>query len=75
MRAYLKKAREDCGYAQARVAKWLGVSQNYYCYIENGTRQKNIKAATLLKLSEILKIPINDMLENEKLYQKHDIKI
>lgn len=66
MREYLKKAREKLGYTQADVANMLGISQNYYCDIENGFRQKELKATIALSLSEILSIPINDLLKHER---------
>lgn len=66
VREYLKQAREKKGYTQLEVANMLGISQNYYCDIENGCRQKELKATTALTLSEILNIPINDVLKNER---------
>lgn len=66
MREYLKKAREALGYTQLEVANQLGISQNYYCDIENGSRQRELKATIALALSEILNIPINDLLKYER---------
>lgn len=66
MREYLKKRREELCLSQKDVASALGVSQNYYCDIENGERQRDMKATTLIKLSSILKIPVEKMLEEER---------
>lgn len=66
MRKYLKDAREKLGLTQADVAKRIGISTNYYCDIENGNRQSEMKASLLIELSTILKIPISDMLKEEK---------
>ena len=66
MREYLKKRREELCLSQKDVANALGVSQNYYCDIENGERQRDMKATTLIKLSSILKIPVEKMLEQER---------
>lgn len=66
MREYLKNAREALGYTQSDVANKLGISQNYYCDIENGLRQRELKATIALALSEILNIPINDLLKHER---------
>lgn len=66
MRKYLKDARKALGLTQDEVAKALGISQNYYCDIENGERQKEIKVPFLIKLSTVLQIPINKMLNEEK---------
>lgn len=65
MRQYLKEARIKQGYKQSDVADFLGISQNYYCDIENYSRQKELKASIALALSEFLKIPINDLLKYE----------
>lgn len=66
MRAYLKKKREELHLSQKDVADAIGLSQNYYCDIENGERQKDMKATTLIKLSEALRIPVSKMLEEER---------
>lgn len=66
MRKYLRKRREELALSQKDVAKKLGISQNYYCDIENLERQQDMKASILIKLSEILKIPASDMLAEER---------
>lgn len=66
MRKYLKEAREKLNYTQTHVAQSLGISQNYYCDIENGVRQKELKASLIIGLSDVLKIPINDLLKFER---------
>lgn len=66
MREYLKNAREKLGLTQADVANKLGIATNYYCDIENGNRQKEMKATLLIELSTILQIPVNEMLTEEK---------
>lgn len=66
MRSYLKEAREKLGLKQSDVATHLGISTNYYCDIENGNRQSEMKAPLLVKLSTILQIPIDEMLEKER---------
>ena len=64
-REYLKKLREDRGLNQYEVAGQLGISQNYYCDIENGVRQKDLKVNTLIKLSEILEVPAETLISEE----------
>ncbi|WP_313132585.1 helix-turn-helix domain-containing protein [Anaerocolumna sp.] len=66
MRIYLKHARKALGLTQEDVANALGISQNYYCDIENSERQKEIKVPFLIKLSTVLQIPIDKMLSEEK---------
>lgn len=65
MRKYLKDARVSLGYTQLDVAKHLGISQNYYCDIENYSRQKELKASIAVELSTFLKIPIENLLKHE----------
>ncbi len=66
MREYLKQRRKELGMSQKEVADAIGISQNYYSIIEKGERQKDMKATTLVKLSEVLKIPVSKMLEYER---------
>ncbi len=77
MRNYLKKAREELGLTQSDVAKKIGISTNYYCDIENGNRQQEMKATLLIELSTVLKIPINSMLamENAKKAKKKRVHV
>lgn len=71
-RTYLKKAREELGLTQSDVAKRVGISANYYCDIENGNRQQEMKATLLIELSTVLKIPVNSMPEMEKNKKKKE---
>lgn len=66
MRKYLKERRKELGMSQGDVASSIGISQNYYCDIENGERQKDMNASILIKLSTVLRIPASDMLEAER---------
>lgn len=66
MRQYLKDARLKKGLTQAQTAVLIGISQNYYCDIENGVRQKDIKASILVNLSTVLGIPIDEMVKAER---------
>ena len=66
MRHYLKVARENKGYTQRYVAEQIGISQNYYCDIENGIRQKELKASTLNAISRLLEIPLEEMISEEE---------
>lgn len=73
MRTYLKTARESKGYTQKFVADSIGISQNYYCDIENGVRQKEMRTGLLHKLSKLLEIPVEKMvLEESKISHKED---
>ena len=53
MREYLKKLRLKKKMTKQAVADFLGISQNYYTYIENGERQKSLDLAYASKLAEL----------------------
>lgn len=65
-REYLKNARLSLGMTQEDVAKRIGISANYYCSIEKGERQQDMKASILIALSEVLRIPVSEMLSFER---------
>ena len=46
LREYLKNARLSLGMTQEDVAKRIGISTNYYCSIEKGERQQDMKVNT-----------------------------
>lgn len=73
MRNYLKVARENKGYTQQYVAENIGISQNYYCDIENGVRQKEMRTGLLCKLSMLLDIPVETMILEENEILKENI--
>ena len=66
MRECLYEARTRQGMTQRDVASSLGISEAYYCYIENAERQKTMDIALVAKLSDVLKIPVVDIVEMEK---------
>lgn len=65
MRDWLYKARSDAGFTQSYVAEKLGITESYYCLIENGDRQKKMNISLVSKLSAILDIPIEQIVKNE----------
>ncbi len=66
MREWLKKLRVKKNLSQQNVAKQLGIRQQYYCMIENGERQKDMSVSMAEKLADVLEIPIDTVLQNEK---------
>lgn len=58
MREWLKQAREDKGLTMKQISNQLGITESYYCCIENGTRQKNMDLTLVSALSVALKMPI-----------------
>ena len=65
MREWLKKAREDSGLTMKTIADKLGVSESYYCAIENGTRQKKMDIVLASGLSAALGVPLAVIVKNE----------
>lgn len=66
MRKWLKELRETKGLKQADIAKKLDISESYYNLIENGERQKNLDLSIVIKLSEILGVSVEYIVEQEK---------
>lgn len=69
MREYLKNLRAMRGLSQQEVADKISISQNYYCYIENGERQQDISLGLLQKLSAVLEVPLDQLIEAENDYK------
>ena len=68
MRLWLKEARTNKGLTMKDMASKLGISESYYCAIENGERQKNMDLTLVSGLSASLGISVSRIvkLENEK---------
>ncbi|RKI37297.1 XRE family transcriptional regulator [bacterium D16-51] len=69
LRGYLKRERKKLGLTQREVADKLGISQNYYCDIENGNRQNEMRSNILTGLSKIFNLSVNEIIEMEN-YEK-----
>jgi DNA-binding XRE family transcriptional regulator len=55
----LKQFREEANLTQKQVAEKLGVSESYYCQLENNKRRMSLKVA--LDIASILKKTPNDI--------------
>ncbi len=66
MREWLRKSRKDKQITMSDMARKLGISESYYCLIENGERQKRMDISLLTKLSDILGIPISEIVKLEE---------
>ena len=64
MREWLKTLRGDKSCAE--IAEKLGMTQQYYNYIENGKRQMNMDLQLCVKLSKIFDISVEQIIEYEK---------
>ena len=65
MRDWLKKARTGAKMTMKETAKKIGVSESYYCAIENGTRQRSMDLSLAQKLSDIFQLPVKQILDDE----------
>ena len=66
MRDWLFNSRKEKDLTQAQIAERIGITESYYCMIENGDRQKRMDITLVAKLSDILDIPIAKIAELEK---------
>lgn len=66
VRKYLKELREERKMTQQAIADYLGISQNYYTYIENGERQKSLDLAYASKLAELFNVSVDWIAKQEQ---------
>lgn len=65
MRDYLQKMRVEHGLTQKDMGKKLGISESYYCCIENGERQRKMDVVLAASLATVFGIPIARIYELE----------
>ena len=65
MRNYLKGLREQSGLTQKNVADMINLSRQYYCAIENGTRQKSMNINVIKKLANAFNVTVDYIIRNE----------
>ena len=65
MRLWLKNLRIEKNLTMKELGSKLGISESYYCEIENGNRQKKMDATLIAGLSSALGVPMARILEME----------
>ena len=70
LRVWLKNSREKLGLTQNEMSEKLNIAQGYYSMIESGERQKSLDLSLVTKLSEILGVTVDFIVENEKQIEK-----
>ena len=65
MRTWLRSRREELGISAKQAAKKLDISESYYSLIERGERQKTLDYSLVVKLSQLLKMPISKIAKYE----------
>ena len=66
MRSWLKAIRKEKGMTLSEVALTIGISESYYCLIENNDRQKCMDISLISKISSVLDIPISEIIRLEQ---------
>ena len=66
MRAWLKQARENKQLTEKQVADRLRISENYYTSIESGKSQKQMDLALIERLSVLLDVSTETIIELER---------
>ena len=58
MREWLRKLRNEKGLTMKDMGEKLGISESYYCAIENGDRQKKMDMMIASGLATIFEISV-----------------
>ena len=66
MRQWLRDIRQKHGLTMRQMADELHISESYYCSIENGYRQQDMDISLVAKISRVLKISVEQILEFEQ---------
>ena len=61
MRKWLKERRVDKGMTMKKLGEELGVSESYYCAIENGNRKAELSLPMAKKLSEVFGVTVDEI--------------
>lgn len=70
MREWLKRLRTERGLTMKQMGDKLGISESYYCSIENGIRQKKMDMMLISALSVALGVPMSDVVQYEIEYTR-----
>ena len=65
MRKWLKEHRIRKGMTMKELGAELGVSESYYCAIENGSRKAELSLTMAKKLSEIFGLSVDTIVAYE----------
>ena len=68
MREWLRTLRNEKGFTMKEMGKRLGISESYYCAIENGDRQKHMAVMLASGLSSILEVPVSEIIFMDQNY-------
>ena len=66
LRSWLKNKRKEKGITQATMAKKIGISRQYYAFIENGFRLPDLSLSIASKIANILDMTLEEIEAYEK---------
>lgn len=66
MRDWLIELRNQKGYTLKEMGHKLGISESYYSLIEKGDRQKRMDITLVAKLSDILDVSLENIIQMEQ---------
>ncbi|MBU5432663.1 helix-turn-helix domain-containing protein [Intestinimonas sp. MSJ-38] len=66
MREWLRKLRNEKGLTMKDMGEKLGISESYYCAIENGDRQKKMDMMIASGLATIFEISVLSIVTYEE---------
>lgn len=70
MREWLKTARTEKRLTMKEMGTKLGISESYYCSIENGSRQKKMDIGLVAAIAAILGAPMEAIARMEAEWAK-----
>lgn len=65
MREWLQTARREKKLTMKDIAAALGISESYYCAIENGERQKRLDLMVASTMAEVLGVSVAEIIRLE----------
>lgn len=66
--------REERGLSLQDVAKKIGISRQYYHYIELGERQKKMDITLVKKIANVFNVPLETIIANENIILESAVK-
>lgn len=70
MREWLRSLRTAKNMTMKEIGEKLGISESYYCAIENGERQKRMDMMVVSGLAAAFDVPVADIVRMECEYTK-----
>ena len=65
MREWLKVRRKAKGLTMKELGAELGISESYYCAIENGSRKAELSLPIAKKLAEVFEMTVDEIADLE----------